>query len=496
MDITLVLDPSHIRHWHYRLAIGLQQRGHDVAVMWKGSTAHTPAPINTLMMLEDCIFRHRPNPLARTIIKDVFKIFPVRHSHHSSGLILDLSGTEWQSDSNRTNKHIWKLTYNNSVCEGELWRALLDQETPYLAICDQNEVPVMTAFPAIEETRRLGSAADNVFAAILTMCLSSVNQFGRAGGEISPPLINPRRAVKDSNVITFFTTALSTRVIQKLEKLLHEAPRWKTAWRQLGGADKSRAVIDSLQWPARGYTILPDDGQRYYADPFPVHYDGKTYVFVEEFPLQTQKGILSVCEMKSEGAFGTPRPCLEADVHLSYPQIFIHNEMHYMIPESCANGRVDLYRATAFPFEWRHEKTLLTGISASDMTMIQHDGLWWMLGTCTNNGGSTWDTLHAYFASDLLGDWQPHPGNPLLIDARSARPAGAIVRRENTLLRPVQNCAGGYGSGLGIAKITKLNCEEFSQTVIAQLKPDPRWNASGVHTLNSTSRMEAIDYFA
>ena len=130
------------------------------------------------------------------------------------------------------------------------------------------------------------------------------------------------------------------------------------------------------------------------------------------------------------------------------------------------------------------------------MTILRHDGLWWMLGTCANNGGSTWDTLHAYFASDLLGDWQPHPGNPLLIDARSARPAGAMVRRDNAILRPVQDCADGYGSGLGIAKITKLNCAEFSQTIVAQLKPDPRWNASGVHTLNSTSMMEVIDYFA
>ena len=183
MDITLVLDPSHIRCWQYRLAIGLQQRGHDVAVMWREGTAHSTTAINTLMMLEDCIFRHRTNPLARTVIKDVFKRFPVQHSYRYGGLALNLSGTEWLSDDSAANKKIWGLIYNNSRHQEELWRALLDQETPHVAICDQNGILVMTAFPAIEERRRLGSAADSVFAAIITICLSAVDQFDRGGGE-------------------------------------------------------------------------------------------------------------------------------------------------------------------------------------------------------------------------------------------------------------------------------------------------------------------------
>ena len=46
------------------------------------------------------------------------------------------------------------------------------------------------------------------------------------------------------------------------------------------------------------------------------------------------------------------------------------------------------------------------------------------------------DELHLFHADRLLGDWQPHPRNPVKSDVRSARPAGAPLQAQRRALPP------------------------------------------------------------
>ena len=69
---------------------------------------------------------------------------------------------------------------------------------------------------------------------------------------------------------------------------------------------------------------------------------------------------------------------LEKDYHLSYPFTFEWRGAHYMIPETAAHGAVELYKGVEFPFKWEMEKTLLKGVNATDATLVEADGLWWM----------------------------------------------------------------------------------------------------------------------
>ena len=45
-----------------------------------------------------------------------------------------------------------------------------------------------------------------------------------------------------------------------------------------------------------------------------------------------------------------------------------------MIPQSCASGTIDLFRATCFPGGWVKEATLVTGLTASDPTLVSIGG--------------------------------------------------------------------------------------------------------------------------
>ena len=95
-------------------------------------------------------------------------------------------------------------------------------------------------------------------------------------------------------------------------------------------------------------------------------------------------------------------------MHLSYPFVLEHEGEVWMVPETSAAGTIELYRAEAFPHRWTREAVLVEGVEASDATLVQHDGRWWMLAT-VRHGGSFSDTLTAWSAERLTG---PSSSNP------------------------------------------------------------------------------------
>jgi hypothetical protein len=132
-------------------------------------------------------------------------------------------------------------------------------------------------------------------------------------------------------------------------------------------------------------------------------------------------------------------------------------------------------------------------VVASDATLSEHDGRWWMFATVRDGGGSYSDALHLWSAPALLGPWVPHRRNPVLVDLATARPAGRVVRRGDMLVRPFQDCRKGYGTALGLAEIIRLDDDHFEQRVETILRPGPLWPGHRLHTLNRAGVLECID---
>ena len=59
-----------------------------------------------------------------------------------------------------------------------------------------------------------------------------------------------------------------------------------------------------------------------WADPHVVQFNGKYYIFIEEFLQATKKGHISVIELDDKGNWKAPVKVLEREYHLSYPFIF------------------------------------------------------------------------------------------------------------------------------------------------------------------------------
>ena len=178
------------------------------------------------------------------------------------------------------------------------------------------------------------------------------------------------------------------------------------------------------------WTVLRDSGRSFFADPFPVCRNGKTFLFFEEFEYRLGKGVISAIEFDAAGPVGPPLRVLEEPWHLSYPFIMEHGDALFMIPEASLTGEVPLYRCTAFPDRWERVGSIITGIEASDCTLFRHDGLLWMTSSTREGVGGYSDTLSIHFAPDIFGPWTEHEQRPILVDA-----GFALVRRGGSSTR-------------------------------------------------------------
>ena len=239
-----------------------------------------------------------------------------------------------------------------------------------------------------------------------------------------------------------------------------------------------------VQWE-RGHT---------YADPFLFELDGRHHLFVEDVQPGTGRGVISHVELRpGSGGAGPPVQVLAAEHHLSYPFVFSHGGEVYMIPETGDVDQIRLYRAASFPTEWQLDRILVDDIRAADATLLEADGRWWMFATVGGYGTTLGDELSLFVAASPLGPWTPHPGNPIVSDVRAARPAGAILRDGDRLVRPAQDGSRRYGWAVSLREITVLTPDRYGEREIARLEPRDVGGARAVHTYVRDSQFEAID---
>jgi len=228
-----------------------------------------------------------------------------------------------------------------------------------------------------------------------------------------------------------------------------------------------------------------------YADPFLIEHAGSVHLFCEEVALAEHRGVISHVDLAQPGA--VPEAVLRAPHHLSYPFLLEHEGRPLMVPESASARRVELWRATNFPTRWERDSVLLDDVALADATVVEHDGRWWLFGTVAEPGASLLDELHLFLAPDLRGPWTSHPGNPVVSDARCARPAGPIFRRGGRLVRPAQDGGRRYGGALVLQEITTLTPTAYAERPLERIDPRDVPGARAVHHLSATAGFEAID---
>lgn len=256
---------------------------------------------------------------------------------------------------------------------------------------------------------------------------------------------------------------------------------------------KTAGVPESLE---QFTPLFPPRPRSSWADPFPVEYGGRRYVFFEEVPAESspRKGRICLMELDSDGLPAIIKPIIEQPYHLSYPFVFCHEGTWYLVPESRQNRSVDLYRCTRWPDQWRLERSLLRNVELVDSTLHYHDGYWWLFAAAAEvPSGSPRRLLHLYYAKHLHSPvWTPHPLNPVVDDVGSSRPAGRLFTdAQGRLMRPAQDCSVRYGYGIVLNHVTELTPNRYTEQPVHHFAPQKDQLAT--HTFNQSGSMVWID---
>lgn len=451
----------------------LERTGHAVLISHVG-----PAPagqgLATVLAIEshrpDSLLSERPVPAERTGKPD---------------LLVDLTGAARLSE-----VPTLSLTFSGQhrLAAG-LSQMIGNQELPEI-IAWLDGAAVGRARPMIGDRVWLTHGASDLLAGAIGLIEQCVARFEAGLLAPLPEAIRlPRQRSGSDLLLRYLPNLMGGLVRRRIRRLSNRPFYWQTGYRRLDG----QGVAEHGTLSGAPFALLPDDGKRFFADPFVIEHEGRTFLFVEEFPYELARGVISVAELGADGSFGMPRQVLVEPHHLSYPQVFALDGDVWMIPETSAVREVVLYRAEAFPNRWVRHATLIADREISDATLLERDGRFWLFGTERQSQGNHSDTMVVYSAEKLDGPWLPHPMNPVLIDRSAARPGGAFVQSGERLFLPVQDGTRTYGGGLGLAELVELNQRSVRFDTPRPVRPGKAWARTGIHTLNRAGGIEVID---
>ncbi|HTU10127.1 MAG TPA: hypothetical protein VMG08_04435 [Allosphingosinicella sp.] len=443
--------------WHGRLAEALARR-HDVVTVRVASPSY-------------------PWSLRRTL--GAAAAPPEPPPERKFDLILDLSETG-AARAGRVLRPLYDGSPDTLSLIGRLQRG----ECPLLDIGASDGAILASSYAAIGGTGRLEDRLALCFARTQALLLRAV------AGEGAPLADRPRRSPAP-----FSAARLLKTVARRFAAgVLAPVRRGGSAWRHWNIALRRNGLAPDIRhFDLAAYEPLPVDPAIFYADPFVVERDGRSFLFAEAFPYARGKGEIVCAEVGESIAETRFRTILERPWHLSYPFVFEWRGETWLAPEGSTHGGVELYRAAAFPWEWTFERRLLPDWPLVDATFFEHEGRLWLLAGAATAGGSDWDELYAWHAPSLEGPWEPHRLNPIKSDCRSARPGGRPLRLGGRLLRPAQRCEREYGEALAWLEIRTLTPDAFEEIELAS------WRAaapglSGPHGADLGDALAAVDF--
>jgi hypothetical protein len=482
VTIELRLDDQRPRAWMARMMALVAGEQDSVGVTWVRTGAIRPKGLEALFELERMVLRKGRSCGTDAIDKDILSAPP--RDGGKPEIIIDFTGTE--RDPACSAKLYLRPLYNGATGENAALAAILAGDLPRIEIRDEISGEVLDAgLPSAEAADGLSGALDTVMARTTTLLKAVLSGKPRRFQQ----RIDGSDAADPGAPVSYVLLGLAGAIAKRIYRLCCYAPHWHVGWRYTDDA----GIWTSGDLSGAPFAVIADPGHRFYADPFPVKWQGRTFVFFEDLDHRVGKGIISAIEFDGAGPNGPVTPVLEEPWHLSYPFLIEHDGALWMIPESSQHRDVALYRCVDFPNRWERHATLLSGLELGDATIVRHNGLHYLFGATRDGAGGYSDTLSIFHANHLFGPWLPHAGNPIMVDRRSARPGGNFFTIGGQLWRPVQNCSGGYGSTLGLAEVTELTPASFNQIVRHTIAPGSRWPGRKLHTLNRYGRLEVID---
>lgn len=477
-----ILVPAHdVRRVHAVIAQRLTDRGYDAALVGV-DTSGMPKVLNGLLSLERRLLRIHANSLLKPA-EDV----RLSAARPAAKLRIDLTG----GMANAASPFLSPL-FAGQACLGRAAQLLMQGALPDVEITLDGKHRIAQAAPMIDSRLSIVRGLNDTWARVATLLVDRADRYlrgepaGHAPAETATNAACPTSAQMIGAYVFSAMPRQASGTIRRIGSRLH---RWRVSYR----FHRGNRVADTGLLAGEPWRTLPDDGKRFYADPFPFEWQGRHFIFVEEFPNNASKALISVAEIAGDGTSSVPQPIVEAPHHLSYPNVFSRDGEVWMLPEQGACENLVLYRAEAFPDRWVEHSVIIPGRELFDATLLEHGGRLWLFATERDGYGSSSDMLVIYHAASLEGPWTPHPGNPVRIDRAAARPGGQFTRVGERIVLPLQDGTDGYGGGLGLADLVELDERTVHLTRPVPILSSAKAPYPKIHTLNSSEHLEVID---
>jgi hypothetical protein len=289
------------------------------------------------------------------------------------------------------------------------------------------------------------------------------------------------------------TTADSLRYAARVAgtvtpKLIDKAlgrPRWNVAWVRAPWQEAGTARA----------TELPRRRGHFYADPFVVARDGRHFLFTEDYERRTGRGRIFVHEI-AEGRSREVGVALAEPFHLSFPYLFEHAGELYMVPESAKDRSIRIYRCTRFPLGWELVRVAMRDVDAVDTMIFPFGGRWWLLTSIAPPGTGDYSAeLFAFHADSPLAEtWNPHSGNPLVMDPARARNGGIVLDGAEVYRVNQRHGFGTYGAGAAVNRVVELTPTTFVEEPVTGISPNASLRVQRTHQLHTDGELTVFDY--
>lgn len=230
---------------------------------------------------------------------------------------------------------------------------------------------------------------------------------------------------------------------------------------------------------------VTDVPAKFVADPFLIREDESWYLFFEVYNQNTKQGDLAVATSRNAKKWQYQQIILDEPFHLSYPYVFKWQGDYYLIPESFEANAIRLYKAEVFPTQWTFVTTLVDNVERVDNSIAYFNGRWWLFAAPTSN-----DSLHLYYADDLLGPWQEHPDSPIVENnTHISRPSGRVILYEERLYRYTMDVNPSVGNyQIWAFEITDISPLSYAETLVSEQPilqaSGDGWTSNGMHQID------------
>jgi len=385
----------------------------------------------------------------------------------------------------KSGREIWKIVGNTE--ELGMDEVLDRSNVACLALVRHDDTVLMQACLSVTAST-LSTNAERLLKAASSWpsrSLAGWTDGHRSGsGSVPGTLPKVRPAAGNPTVLRYLLKGLIRRSEQRNTPTIGEEWNIGVLYQPISSllTDGNSVNVRWLPTPAEGSQRMQPFG---YMD----HEDRLTALYIK---VDGRDGKWSIARVRPKGDNVLKRSRLLMDLRPGngYPYVVPGKEGPLVVIGSHEDRATALYRFDQAGEALEPARVLLDRVLCSP-TLFQHEGKWWLLGTCPDAPDAE---LLAFHADRPEGPFTSHRHNPLKLDLRSARPAGTPFVEGGQLYRPALDASVPLQPSIVIQCVDLLSTDRFVEHAFRRV---PLYNGTayphGTRTICAMGDVTLVD---